>query len=332
MEARPQAAPLPQKRGEIGYMEGENTGGHELPSLSEQTSTMPTRHPADTGAVGADTSTASDAGVPLAASVQGASSSTSTAAPAAPEDSDSMTMHKPGNRQQYAGIRISTWIRFFVQLSIVIGTIVGLVLIIVLVGNKLSAGAPPTIENPNGALPSNTAQIFVYIAFGIAILAQLLFLERAVFHMRAERYCFLHPECRMPTRGVLGSRSSAPGMSFAPWNRLPLPTYAAALAQSGHGTGDVEDNIIAVPPPPAYGNTRDSTLVLSATLPNHLRHSRLSHGRISTIPESRPISYMTVDEHWEEGQNVQRAMMLQETLARLEDGSGSTNRSASADY
>ena len=42
---------------------------------------------------------------------------------------------------------------------------------------------------------------------------------------------------------------------------------------------------------------------------------------IETIPESRPVSYMTIDVHREEREDAARARMLEETLARLEDNS-----------
>lgn len=315
MESRPQAGPLPQKRGEIGYTENAQPSPVEEPALPSLVVTMPARHPMDTSPVPSES--------PPTAQGQSPSPAAATNA----EAEDPMPMQKPNRRGHYAGIRISSWVRFSIQLTVLISTIVAWVLIIVLLGSKLSAGSPPTLENPTGSLPSDTATIFVYVAFAVACLAQLLFLERAIFHMRAERYCYLHPECRVSPDGFVAARGVTPGMSFAPWNRLPLPTYAAALALSGHGTGDVEDNIIAVPPPPAYGNTRDSTLVLAGNPPNHLRHSRVSHRQaIETIPESRPVSYMTIDEHWEERQNAERARQLEETLARLEESSGSTDR------
>ena len=128
-------------------------------------------------------------------------------------------------------------------------------------------------------------------------------------------------------------------MGFAPWNRPPLPTYAAALAQSGVGTGDVEDNIIAIPPPPAYGNTRGSTLLLSGFLSDALRAQRpRSNGSVQSQPsqrssqrssrstrsnrdeEDRPKSYMSTDPEWEARCDADRALVLEETLARLEDG------------
>jgi len=116
-------------------------------------------------------------------------------------------------------------------------------------------------------------------------------------------------------------------MGFSPWNRPPLPTYAAALAQSGVGTGDVEDHLIAAPPPPAYGNTRGSTFLLSGFLRDSLRAQRpvSAQTQASQINQpamversERPISYVSVDEDWEEVQNAERARRLEETLSTLE--------------
>jgi hypothetical protein len=107
-----------------------------------------------------------------------------------------------------------------------------------------------------------------------------------------------------------------------------LPTYAAALAESGAGTGDVEDGLIAAPPPPAYGKTRGSMVLLSgpmsATLRAQARQARESVGsgsRESVLGESssRPMSYVSRDEDWEERADAERARRLEETLARLEE-------------
>lgn len=139
-------------------------------------------------------------------------------------------------------------------------------------------------------------------------------------------------------------------MAFAPWNRPPLPTYAAALAQSGFGTGDVEDNIIAVPPPPAYGHTRGSTLLLAGFMSENLRSQRMRERmRSDGVPvsarsswvnvgydyasdddsdggRSRPVSYKSHDSSWEHTLDAHRALRLEETLARLEEGGGRNSR------
>jgi hypothetical protein len=134
--------------------------------------------------------------------------------------------------------------------------------------------------------------------------------------MRAQRYAFLHPGEILPTsrRGQAMDSSIA----FSPWNRPPLPTYAAALAQSGVGTGDVEDNLIALNPPPAYGNTRGSTLLLSGFLDARLRAERPLSVRTEMSQQDRPLSYVSNDSEWEVIQNAERARQLEETLSNLE--------------
>ncbi|KIO33461.1 hypothetical protein M407DRAFT_192319 [Tulasnella calospora MUT 4182] len=123
--------------------------------------------------------------------------------------------------------------------------------------------------SPVDATPS---LVFVHISFSVAILILLIFLERAVFRARVDRFAYKNPgvlpqyRYRGGLRPLRAGRSSSDSQSwgsipYAPWNRPPLPTYAAAM--NARGTGDVEDEIIAAPPPPAYGNTRGSTLLLT---------------------------------------------------------------------
>ena len=192
-----QAEPLPVKRGEIGYQEGQvQTQPRDDASGSgtaDNDVTMPARHPMDDPPASSNT----ESNVGSSASSQTGTSNVNGSSDSNPSSNPSSTQKPPKNDSIW-GIRYVTWARFFFQLALIAGTIVAWVLIIVLLGNKLDQGSPPTLENPNGSVPSNTAQIFVYVAFGVATLAQLLFLERAIFQMRAERYCHIHPECRMP--------------------------------------------------------------------------------------------------------------------------------------
>lgn len=104
--------------------------------------------------------------------------------------------------------------------------------------------------------------------------------------------------------------------------------------ESGAGTGDVEDNRIAVAPPPAYGHTRGSTLLLagfiSADLQEQSRLARIARGERSSLAtvasaesnqtsiKSRPMSYVTVDSEWDARCDMSRATYLAETLGRLE--------------
>lgn len=169
-------------------------------------------------------------------------------------------------------------------------------------------------------MSSTSSTIFIHVVFGVALLGQLLFLERRVFLMRAQRYAFVHPGEILPSaRHPVVDQSIA----FSPWNRPPLPTYAAALAQSGVGTGDVEDHIIAQPPPPAYGNTRGSRLLLAGHL-NDTQRAQRPASQMSQQPADRPVSYMSHDDEWEVIQDADRALQLEQTLARLEQPSSRT--------
>jgi len=183
-----------------------------------------------------------------------------------------------------------------------------------------------TTNTQNGAgnnSSGNGSTIFIHVVFAVVVLAQLLLLERRLFRLRAERYAYLHPGEMLPT----SRRPANTSMGISPWQRPSLPTYAAALNQSGHGTGDVEDHIIAVAPPPAYGQTRDSRLLLSGFLRNSLRAQR-PVSMLSQISqrdetqeerqEERPLSYAS-HELW---QNASTARTVEEALATLEAGGG----------
>ena len=98
-----------------------------------------------------------------------------------------------------------------------------------------------------------------------------------------------------------------------------MPTYAGALGV--RGTGDVEDSIIAAPPPPEYGNLRGSTLVLASFWRNSGTNNRptISRERMSGVStRSAPVSYDEAEHHGD----MERARILEEALAKLEDDTG----------
>jgi hypothetical protein len=179
----------------------------------------------------------------------------------------------------------------------------------------------------------SAAGAFVHVAFSIAVLTQILFLERVIFLLRAERYVHLHPGAILPRtlrldRQRRGRGDDRAALAIAPWNRPPLPTYAAALRESGHGTGDVEDAAIAVPPPPAYGTTRGSTMLLSGFMSTELRaQARAARGSQISEVSLRPVSYLSRDGEWEERRDADRARRVEETLSRLEEGERERRRS-----
>jgi len=291
---------------------------------------LPERHPEDRGA--ASESSATDSTATASETAVSASPSVTTLATTS---ADSVSKRKriigflkPKKNPSYGGLRLTTLFAFALQCFLVSGTIVGWVFAVTRLAHSSSSPSTdstnsPTQNVPNNPLGNASTAIFIHVVFGVATLVQLLFIERRIFRLRAERYSFVHPGEVLPSsrRRAMGD----PSMGLSPWNRPPLPTYAAALAQSGVGTGDVEDHLIAAPPPPAYGNTRGSTFLLSGFLRESLRAQRpVSAQTQNTLQPSmgerseRPISYASVDEDWEEVQNAERARRLEETLSTLE--------------
>jgi hypothetical protein len=139
--------------------------------------------------------------------------------------------------------------------------------------------------------------------------------------VRAERYAFKHPG-EMPRSSLRRGHSVNNSMPVAPWSRPPLPTYAAAIASSGVGTGDVEDAEIAQPPPPAYGQTRGSRLLLAGFLRSSLRAQAREYEQDRVSTTSRPISFVSRDEDWEVRRDADRARRIEEALAALENTRG----------
>lgn len=298
-EVRPQAGPLPTKRGEIGYQEGSKTEIHGS-DADDNPDPLPARHPADRDTP--VTSTGEGPHTPLPPP----SSSTT------PEESDSsstrsnssiLSFFKSKRSPIYLGIRLTSWAALLVHILVLAGTI----LLWVFATKRIRQDMG---DQSQGGNPPST--VFIHVLFGILVTGQLLFLERRIFHTRAERYMYLHRDEILPHNA-----NGSTYMGFAPWNRPSLPTYAAALAQSGVGTGDVEDHLIAAPPPPAYGNTRGSTLLLAGFLRESLRAQR-PRSNMSDRSE-RPLSYVSRGDGWEEIRDADRARRLGETLATLEN-------------
>lgn len=309
-ESRTQAGPLPAKRGEIGYVEGEESEETILPSLETQ---VPARHPADRD--GPVTTTNSES-IPTPSTPSNhpiASPSVSTLVSVTNSTTSSTTKRKrildflsTKKVPSVGGLLVTTLVAAGLQLLFLGACIAGWAI----AAKRLARDSQNTGLGPSSA-------IFVHVLFGVTILGQLLFIERRVFRLRAQRYTYLNPGQILPSHRSMGGPD--PTIAFSPWNRPPLPTYAAALAQSGVGTGDVEDHLIAAPPPPAYGNTRGSTMILAGHLPDNLRAQRPSSGDSQmTYTRERPLSYASRDEQWEEIQDAERARQLEETLSRLE--------------
>jgi len=311
---RPQADPLPTKRGEIGYRESLNppaTCNEEVESeVTAHQNVVPARHPADRDQVPAP-------------SELGPSPTTNASnnQPSVEPQPSSIPPLSFRPRPCKHGVRSSTIFLLVTQGSLLLLTIALWIIVARLI-------LPPA--KPGMQIGLN---VCIHMTFVICTIIQVVLLERVFFRYRAERFAMLHPGEVVPDLFNRGEQVSI-RLALAPWNRPPLPTYAAVLMDSGVGTGDVEDNHIAIVPPPAYGNTRGSTLILagfiSAEFEEQVRLARLARGERSTLTtvasaesnkssdKSRPMSYVTVDSEWDARCDMSRATYLAETLARLE--------------
>jgi len=265
-ELRQEAGPLPQKRGEIGFVEGL----HHQPELQVPpiAITLPSRHPADHG-VDLEAQIASGSTIPITP----ASAATRNRNSIASVRSDAAAKENKCSHS-IAGLRFTTLSLCAFQL-LVLSACITIWIVAIRSVSKNTTTAPTLI-------------VSLHVIFVIVLIAQLIFLERTVFKLRVQRYAYLFPGENIPMQARAGIPT--PAIAFAPWNRPPLPTYAAALAQSGAGTGDVEDHLIAAPPPPAYGNTRGSRLILAG----HMRQSILAQrppsglSYVNEVPEGEP--------------------------------------------
>lgn len=293
---RQEAGPLPRKLGEIGFIEGVHVQ-HNLQPPPTPVVLSP-RHPADRDVDLEAQMTSPTTNIPITPAIR----ETNTAnAPATPNAASKKANCLP----TIGGIHLTTLSIFVLQILLFGGTIAGWVLSIRAVNHNSNSGL---------ALGGPPLAVFLHVVFSVSILVELIFFERSVFRARAERYAYLHPGEILPSARIRG-RLPSPIIAFAPWNRPPVPTYAAALAQSGVGTGDVEDHLIAAPPPPAYGQTRGSRLLLAGHMRDSLRAQRpdsadsaLSY--IDAVPPGEPdpahFSYEQFVQALREGQTPRR--------------------------
>ena len=258
-ERRVDTGPLPLKRGEIGFAESVYNAGPQSGSTDSSFTPRPSRHPADRE---------------YPPSVVDAPVRSANRLSLDSGKSQSLFGFFRGKKAgSVGGLQVTTLLLFTSQLLILGGTVAAWVF-----AAKLLKGRPATGHYLPGA---GSTAVFAHIIFAIIVLGQLIFLERRLFRLRVQRYTHLHPE-EVTHHGNSPSTESA--IAFAPWNRPPLPTYAATLAQSGVGTGDIEDNLIAIPPPPAYGNIRGSTLLLASNVQSgSARHSAQRMSRLLSV-------------------------------------------------
>ena len=323
-EVRLQAGPLPSKRGEIGFIEGIHEQVQE-PSQTIDQAPLPARHPADTRVTTPFQDPVNEATQPPPSDPFRISSDDSSITDV---DKHSFLRHK--RLPIFMGIQATTLVLMGTQLALFIGTVIGWAFAAIALSSNSMSNVPPPAVSPGNTPQDNpgsadASHIFVHVAFALLTLAQLVLIERRVYRVRAERYAFKHPG-EMPPSSLRRGHSVSASMPVAPWSRPPLPTYAAALAASGVGTGDVEDAEIAQPPPPAYGQTRGSTLILAGFLRNSLRAQAREYeqnrGSTTSRRSDRPISFVSRDEDWEVRRDADRARRIEEALAALENTRG----------
>jgi len=302
---RPHAPPLPRKVGEIGYV----PPAQSEPEMREVdlNEPRPARHPADHDP-------ASSSNPSSTANLTAATATTATTATTTSTTTEA-SQPKKDRSWMLGGISIWSFARLFTLFGLMAGTGVAWWYTV----QRFQANVDQGISS------GLSSTIFVHVAFTVISLFEFIFLERCLFHIRAERYMFKH--------GMPMHARRAAALGITPWNRPSLPTYAAALAESGHGTGDVEDNLIAIIPPPAYGNTRGSVLLLSSMLPSSLIRSlsrisqrsqrstrsrpRSQDAEVEEGRRSRPVSYGASEEIGD----AARARELENSLAQLENTS-----------
>ncbi|THH20604.1 hypothetical protein EW146_g779 [Bondarzewia mesenterica] len=290
-ETRAQAGPLPYKRGEIGYQE--DIHGRAQEGRQVEVTSLPERHPADH---------------PPSDSVA-AANPTRTLPTTPPNDASSTHSESKRSIKSFlistkvstcGGISLTTILLFLFQLAFLAGTVASWVIAVKVLGTK----ANNNVDSANGSTVGNGASfIFVHVAFGIAVLAQLRDAPNIIPPHA------IPPECHDSHR--------------------TLATSAAAYVRRGpcakrDGTGDAEDSEIARPPPPAYGHTRGSRLLLAGFLRESLRGQVREHevdrdNRMSARSD-RPVSFVSRDEEWEERRDAERARRVEEALAQLEEG------------
>jgi len=298
-----QAGPLSPKRGEFGFREdvhGQAADEESTRSMAGATD-LPARHPADRDhdPQPSRQSAAASEIPPLPIRPSTPTSAVDTPTNASDKPSRISTFFNPKALPSFGGIRLITLLLLTAQTCIL--------------GATLAAWILSAKRLNDSGFRSPEIGVTIHVMFSVALLGQLILLGRRIHQLRAERWAYLHPGEILPTSRRLSS-PSASTTNLAPWNQPPLPTYTASLAASGHGTGDVEDHIIAVPPPPAYGNTRGSKLILSGFLSESLRAQRppSSSSQMSRKSE-RPPS--------QDGQlECDRVTRLEETMVRLEEG------------
>ena len=205
---RAQAGPLPTKRGEIGY--DEDVHGRAMAAMDQQIASerpavaMGERHPADQPPEGAVPSGPPAAGAPAADAAASSGTDTSSVTSSArmaklqklrARNVGGITIFTLGAFELYhytciANIIYGYTVKLLISLLILAGTGVGWAFSIIMLQRTNQNTDPNQVDQ---GFSGANSQIFVHVAFGVLVLAQLVLLERLIFRVRAERYAFKHP-------------------------------------------------------------------------------------------------------------------------------------------
>lgn len=352
-DPRSEVGPIPRKIAEFGYVPvEERQQSPNAPAADVELPPHPAERPTGVHSEASANVSNNSVAASVGSSTSSLPSSTNVDGPKKPKVYHTFINFLRGRSSKPIpliwGIELPTIIRLAFTVVILIGVIVAWALTVVFVakGQSSSSGTQnggdgilepgPANPGPSSNKPSafglNQDGIFIHTGFGLVTLILLILLERAVFIARAERYASKRPNVNGRRVGPRG------GVALAPWNRPPLPTYANAMGF--RGTGDVEDAQIAAPPPPEYGNTRGSVLLLSTVLGSGSGGLQQS-GEDENDPRGRPVSYrshvdveITIPERaasrlssLSAQEDARRARRLEEALAALE-GSEQSNMNA----
>ena len=203
---RPQADPLPTKRGEIGYRESLNppapSNAETGSEVTAQQNVVPARHPADRE-------------LPPAPSGLGPSpitnaSNNQSSARSRPSTSPPLTFRQRSTKR---GVRSSTIFLLVTQGSLLLLTIALWIILARLVLPSSVAGRQIGLN------------VCIHMTFVTCTVVQVVLLERVIFRYRAERYAMLHPGEIVPDLFNRGEQVSV-RLALAPWNRPSLPTVS----------------------------------------------------------------------------------------------------------
>ncbi len=184
-EIRPQADPLPSKRGEIGFVEGVHDVS-AIPHGNASSLDLPERHPADRGplptASGPPSALPTTSPDPPPPSSNNETSTLSTASTT--KSSHILCFLKP--KKSFGGVQSATIVQFTAQILLLAGTGVAWFFSTKLLQQMASQGQ----NMPAGG----SSTVLVHVIFLVTAVVQLVFLERRIFRMRGERYSHKHPE------------------------------------------------------------------------------------------------------------------------------------------